>query len=328
MRLLAALLALALPAAAAAAQDPEQLPPPPRDPWTSRPAPPPPAAPAPRERAGRGAAADLTLGESAVAPAGAQAASLHPDEAVSPWRGALATGIAGKWGGMRIASDQPNPNVLLYFGAQADGLWTRGWGRAARLRLRMFTGGEDQLYVPSDGDLEAALAFGPREFRFVVGRIEVARHPALGIDTLAQAGTLPCFEGSVPLAGDTMRLAYFLSPVEAAWVYYASGAHIRHSAELATESDRVSAASAGRLRYTVLLPPGVVVSAQGDFMKMWDHPDLLLAAEGSLGFQALRRAALFDATVRWNGFTRRGKTAGASERESEVILLAVATLVL
>lgn len=267
-----------------------------------------------------------TIGEAPVAPAGSQAAPLHPDEAVSSWRAAIATGIVGKFGGERISSARENPHVLLYFGAQADGLWSRGLGQAARLRLRLFTGGETDVYVPSDGDAEAAYLIGPREFRFVIGRIEVGRYPALAIEALAQAGTLPCFEGSLSLASDTMRLYYFISPIEAAWVQYEGGAHIRHSAAWASESDRPEPASAGRLRYTVLLPPGLILSAQGDLVKMWRKADLLVSVEGSVGAQVLRQQAAFNAVVRWNGFTRRGLAPDSTETENELLALLVATL--
>lgn len=310
MRMLAWVLALAV-AAPAASQD--VLPPPPRG-----------------ERGTRGGALQRadTIGEAPVAPAGSQAAPLLPDEAYSHWRGALASGVAGKFGGMRLSDQHPNPHVPLYFGAQADGLWTEGHGSAARLRARLFTGGEGEIYVPSDGDAEAAYMIGPREFRFVIGRLEIGRYPALAVGTLAQVATLPCFEGSVSLAGDTMRLFYYLSPIEGAWVHYRGGAHIEHGAGWATESDRPVAASAARLRYTVLLPPSVLVSLQGDLMKMWRQADLMVGGEGSLGYQVLRRAAVFDVTLRWNGYTRRGLTPGSSERESEVLLLAVASLAL
>jgi len=308
MRLGAWVVALAVAAPAAA----QVLPPPPR---------------------GRAAAAVLpqrpdTIGEIPIAPAGSQAAPLQPDEATSRWRGALASGVAGKFGGLRIADDRRNARVLLYFGAQADGLWSEGHGRAARLRIRLFTGGEDEIYVPSDGDAEAAYMIGPRELRFVIGRVEVGRYPALGVGTLAQLATLPCFEGSVSLAGDTMRLTYYLSPIEGTWVHYRGRAHIEHSAEWATESDRPAAASAARLRYTVVLPPSVLLSVQGDLMKMWKEADLMLAGEGSLGYPVLRRAAVFHVALRWNSYTRRGLTPGSSERESEVLLLGVASLAL
>lgn len=281
--------------------------------------PPLPAPPAPPER-------PETIAEAPVAPAGSQAAPLHPDEAVSHWRAAIATGIAGKAGGRRITSDRANRNVLLYFSGQADGLWTQGLGQAARLRLRLFTGGESDVYVPSDGDAEAAYLLGPREFRFVIGRVEVARYPALAIEALAQAGTLPCFEGSLSLASDTMRLYYFVAPIEAAWVRYGGGAHILSVPGWTKEDDRPSAATAGRLRYTILLPASVLLSLQGDLLKLWAKDDLLASLEGSLGMQALRNAAAFNVALRWNGYTRRGLAKDTSEHESELLLLGVATL--
>jgi len=313
MTLLASLLTV-LVAAPAASQESLPPPPPPAEPPSSG------ARPTPRR-------APRTIGEASVAPAGSQAAPLHPDEAASHWRSSLATGMAGKLGGMRLTGDRENPRALLYFGAQADGLWTEGHGQAARLRVRLFSGGETNIYVPSDGDAEAAYMIGPREFRFVIGRIEVGRHPALGIETLAQIATLPCFEGSLSLAGDRMRLHYTLSPIEAAWVYYYGGAHIHHSAATPTESDRPVAASAGRLRYTVLLPASLLLSLQGDLVTMWRKPDLLVSAEGSLGYQVLQQSAVFNVAVRWSDYTRRAGAPGASRSESEIGLLAVASLV-
>lgn len=319
MRLLAAAVAAAVAVPAAG----DQLPPPPSDPWRG--------AWTPREESGaRGGAArrPRTIGEAPVAPAGSQAAPLPPDEGLSSWRFSLATGVTGKSGGMRIANERENPAVLLYFGAQADGLWGEGRGRAARLRLRLFTGGERGIYVPSDGDAEAAYMLGRRELQFVVGRVEVGRYPALGIATLAQFATLPCFEGTVSLAGDAMRLHYHLAPVEGVWVYYRGAAHIPHRAGWATESDRPSAASAARLRYTALLPPALLLSIQGDVMKTWREPDLLLAAEGSLGYPLLQQSAAFDVVVRWNRYTRRGRARDTSDAESELMLLGIASLVL
>jgi len=333
MRLLAAPFALALGLAAFPAHaQPLPLPPPPPPPptWTPAPAAP---APAPREAtpsaASRPAQPPGTIGEAPVAPAGSQAAPLHPDESVSPWQYALATGIAGKFGGMQLKSDRENPGVLLYFGAQADGLWSAGYGRAARFRFRLFTGGESEIYVPSDGDLEAAYMIGPREFRFVIGRLEVGRYPALGIEVLAQVATLPCFEGSLSLAGDTMRLYYYLSPVEGTWVRYYGGAHVSNPAPgSSSESERPGAATAGRLRYTLLLPPSIHLSLQGDLVKAWNRAELLVSAEGSLGYQALDRSAVFNVAVRWNSFRRRLATPDTSASESEVMLLATATLAL
>jgi hypothetical protein len=268
-----------------------------------------------------------TIGEGPVAAAGAQAAPLHPDESVSHWRMSLASGLIGRFGGAQLASDRENSSVLLYFGAQADGLWTEGYGQAARVRLRMMTGGESEVFIPSDGDMEAAYMIGRREFRFVVGRLEVARGPAPGAQVLAQLATLPSVEGSVPLAGDRMRLYYSVSPVEMAYAYYYGDAHIEHSAAVATESDEPAAATAARLRYTVLLPPTVLLSLQGDLLKMWKKPDLLLSGEGSLGYQVLDQSVVFNVAVRWNSYTRRGKGANTDETDSELKLLGIATLV-
>lgn len=312
----------------------QPLPPPPPPPstWAPAPAPaprPPPAAPPAAQPAPnlRTPPPPGTIGEAPVAPAGSQAAPLHPDEKVSPWQYALATGVAGKFGGMQLEANTENPGVLLYFGGQADALWSEGYGRAARFRLRLFTGGESDIYIPSDGDVEAAYMIGRREFRFVIGRIEVGRYPALGIEFLAQAATLPCFEGSIALAGDTMRLYYYLSPVEGTWVRYYGGAHI-DAPGATSESARPGAATAGRLRYTLLLPPSIHLSLQGDFVKTWNQPDVLVSGEGSLGYQALDRSAVFNVAVRWNNFTRRDVGAGTSLSESEVMLFATATLVL
>jgi len=335
MRSIAFTLALAL-AAPGAAQ--ESLPPPPPPPAPANepgalPPPPPPrddAAPPRRSRDASRPGPERkpgTIGEAPIAPAGSQAAPLHPDESFSHWRVSLASGVTGKFGGMQLEAARENPGVLLYFAGQADGLWTEGYGQAVRLRARMFTGGENEIYVPSDGDAEAAYMIGRREFRFVIGRLEVGRYPALGIQVLAQLATLPCFEGSLSLAGDTMRLYYYLSPVEASFVRYYGGAHIEHTAGWPTESDRPVAASAGRLRYTVLLPPSVLLSLQGDLMTMWKKADLLASAEGTLGYQVLDQSAVFNVAIRWNSYTRRGLAVETHETESEVLLLAVASLV-
>ncbi len=292
-------------------------PPPPEEPPRYAPAPAPAAA---RDDASR-------IGEGPIAPAGAQAAPLHPDERISHWRSALATGVAGRFGGMQLRSDRENPGVLLYFGAQADGLWAEGMGKAARLRLRLFTGGESEVYIPSEGEIEAAYMIGRREFRFVLARAEVGRYPALGIETLAQLATLPCFEGSLPLAGDTMRLYYYVSPVEAAWVRYHGDAHISSQPGWATESKVPVAATSARLRWTTLLPPAVLLSVQGDLVKMWSKDDLLVAAEGSLGYQVLEKTVVFNAVVRWESFVRRGTTPNTSATDSQMTLLGIATLV-
>jgi hypothetical protein len=334
MRRLALTLAAALALPAAAQED--ALPPPPPPPSTdAAPLPPPPEDDMVRGPRATGSlplhlrpGKPGTIGEAPVAPAGSQAAPLHPDETLAHWRFSLATGVAGKFGGLQLEDAKENPGVVLYFAGQADGLWTEGYGRAARLRVRMFTGGEDEIYVPSDGDVEAAYMIGRREFRFVIGRLELGRYPALGVQVLAQLATLPCFEGSLPLAGDTMRLYYYLSPVSAAWVRYYGGAHIRSEDPPPSETDSASAASTGRLRYTVLLPPSVLLSLQGDLMKMWNQPDLLLSAEASLGYQVLDQSAVFNVSARWNSYTRRSDaSANTGESESEMLLLAVASLV-
>jgi hypothetical protein len=304
---LPAILALAVAAAASAEVSPPlPLPPPPEGPGQAR--------------------RPDTLGEAPVAPAGAQAAPLHPDEAVSHWRTAIASGVTGKFGGMQLTSAHENSHLLLYFGGQADGAWAEGLGQAARLRLRMFSGGESEIFLPSDGDAEAAWAMGPKELRFVAVRIEAARHPALALQTLAQLSTLPCFEGALSLAGDGMRLDYFVSPVEVAWVWYYGGAHITHSPGWPTETDRPSAASAARLRYSLLLPPAVVLSAEGDLVKLWGKADLFATAEGSVGWQILRRQAALQLTARYSAFRRRGQVPDTSATEGELVILTSATL--
>lgn len=262
------------------------------------------------------------------APAGSQAAPLEPDEAVSHGRLSLAAGLAGRLGGMRIDPARENPVLLLFFAGQADGVWSRRSGQAARLRFRLFTGGERDIYVPSDGEVEAAYTLGRREFRFVVARIEAGRYPAIGLDVLAQAATLPSFEGSLPIAGEAMRLHYAAAPVEASFVRYHGASHVPHGAAWASESDRPVAASAGRLRFSLLLPPALVASAEGEVLKLWRKADLLLAGEASLGYQALDRAALFSLSARWNGYTRRGLAPDTSEAASEVLLVLGATLAL
>lgn len=259
-------------------------------------------------------------------PAGSQLAPLEPDGPPSPWRFSLATGVAGRLGGMRLDPARANPAVLLFFAGQADGLWGRSWWQAARLRFRLFTGGETEIYVPSDGEVEAAYGLGPRELRFVLARVEAGRYPAVGLDVLAQAATLPSLEGSLPLAGEGLRLDYALSPVEAAFVRYHGAWHVPHSAAWESESNRPVAASAGRIRCTLLLPAALALSLQGDLLKLWRRADLLLAAEGTLGYQALDGAALFSLSLRWNGYTRRGLAPGTSETASEVLLVGGATL--
>lgn len=267
-------------------------------------------------------AAPGTIGELPVAPAGAQASALRTDEIVAGWRGSLATGVAGKLGGMRLESERRNSRALLYFGAQADGAWSEGARQAVRLRLRLFSGGEGEIYAPSEGDAEGAYMFGRPELRLVVARAEVGRYPTLAVETLVQVSTLPCVEGALSLASDAVRLHYFVSPVEGAWVYYYGGAHVPHRAGWASESDRPAAASAARLRTSVVLPAQLVLSVQGDLMKMWRKEDLLVSAEGSLGYPVLQQSAALSVLVRWSGYTRRGLAKDSSESESELILLA------
>ncbi|HET7824444.1 MAG TPA: hypothetical protein VFK90_03885, partial [Anaeromyxobacter sp.] len=184
------------------------------------------------------------------------------------------------------------------------------------------------IYVPSEGEAEAALALGRREFRFVVARLEAGRSPAIGLDVLAQAATLPSFEGSIPLAGEGMRLDYAAAPVEASFARYRGRWHVPHSAAWASESDRPVAATAGRLRFTMGVAPAVVASVEGEALKMWRRGDLLVAGEAGIGWQALDRTALFSLSVRWNAYTRRGLLPATTEEASEVLLVAGATLAL
>jgi hypothetical protein len=267
-----------------------------------------------------------TIGEGPVAPAGSPAAPLHPDESVSNWRFSLASGVAGRWGGMALSSTEANSNVMIFFGGQADGLWSKGIGKSFRLRMRLFTGGEDVLFVPSDGDVEAAFMLGRRELRFVVGRIEAARFPGLGLDVLLQAATLPCFEGSISFASDRMRFYYYVSPVSAAWTRYHDTAHIDGVPGWPSESDSAAAATALRARYTVMVPPSVLLSVSGDFMKMWDQPDAFLAFEGSAGVAVLDGSVVLNAVITLQRYTRRGLAPDSEETDEEVKLLAAATL--
>jgi hypothetical protein len=321
-------LAALLVATRVAAQ--EQLPPPPpppepesapaRDPRDVPLPPPPAAATAPTDPS--------VLGTGPIAPAGSQAAPLEPDTSVSRWSFSLASGFIGRFGGMVVQEGEANTKAMLYLGAQADGAWAEGRGRAARLRLRMMTGGEEVIFLPSDGEVEAAYLLGRREFRFVLGRIELARYPSLGVEALAQVGTLPAFEGSLRLAGDTMRLAYYVAPVQAAWIHYYGNAHLQRDEEgWRSESSRPEAATAARVRFTAVVPPAVRLSLQGDFMKFWGQPDLLLAAEASAGYAVLENSVLFTAAIRWDSFRRRGEERDSEVTEDDVKVFAVATLV-
>jgi hypothetical protein len=261
-----------------------------------------------------------------VAPAGSPAAALAPEESAFPWRLALATGVAARLGGMRLDPPRDNPVVLLTLAGEADGAWSRRFGQAARVRFRLFTGGEHEIYVPSDGEVEAAYTLGRREFRFVVARLEAARHPAVGLDAFVQAATLPSFEGSLPLDGEGLRLDYHVAPVEAAWVRYHGAWHVSGAPGWPGESDRVVAATAARVRATLLLAPAMPLSAEAEVAKLWRRADLLVGAEGSFGYQALDRTALFSLSVRWNRYTRRGPVPDTSEASSEVLIVLGATL--
>lgn len=269
-----------------------------------------------------------TIGEGPVAPAGAQTANLHPDEEVGHWRFALASGVVGRWGGDLVKPPEANSNVMLYFGGQADGLWTEGYGRGARFRLRMLTGGENVIFVPSDGDVEGAFMLGRREFRFVAGRLEAARHTALGIQTLLQAATFPSVEGSVSFSGDTMRLAYFAAPVEAAWTYYRGDNHLLRADATTQEFVNVYPATAARVRFTGVAPPSVLLSVQADFFKMWGVPDLLVGVEGSAGFAALENTVLFNVVLRWDHSTLRGPTKNSSHGYDQMLGMIAASLLL
>lgn len=335
-------LALCLAAAVpAAAQDPQPIPPPPAPPEVTQPPPPEPTpAPAPG-RPDLGAPEPkpqppprndiFQIREGAVTAAGSQAAPLHPDTAKGNWRYSAATGVAANFGGDTLDHThnpaQPNSTVLLFFGGQADGLWPDGFGRSARLRARLFTGGEGAIYIPSNGDVEGAFMLGRPQFRFVIARAEVSRNPKLGIQALVQAASLPCFEGSIPFNEDTMRLYYYVSPVEGAYAYYTDPYHLNGTADYPSETSKPSAATALRLRYSATLPPAFTFSAQGDFMTMWSAPDTLLALDGSVGYSVLDNSVLFTAHLRWDGYTLRGKTKGETTSFNTLTMLFVANLV-
>jgi hypothetical protein len=343
MKIAAALgLGLALVLAAPAARAEEVLPPPPPPPSQDLTGDLPPPRPAPRRPAAspraerpaetgraeaRRAADPDTIGEGPLAAAGSIGAGLHPDERVANWKLALASGVAGRFNAYQLDRDKRNTNVMLFFGGQADGVWTEGYGRAARLRFRLYTGGERILFLPSDGEVEAAYALGRRELRFVVGRVEVGRYPGLAVQALGQVATLPSFEGSIPIAGDKVRLFYSVSPVEMAWVWYYDQAHIDHTAAWTTETDHPDAASAFRARVTFSVPPAVMLSLEGDFLKFWGSVDQLTAFEASAGIAVLDRTVLINASMRWEGFARRGLLPGSHESADQFIGQAAATLV-
>lgn len=326
----------------AAAQD---LPPPPPPPADEVALPPPPT-PRPATRP-RGTAAPTTpgtltakpqrhqdppgvIGEGPLAPGGVMGAPIHPDERFGNWSLALASGVAGRWGGYQLQAGKPNASVLIYLGAQADGLWTEGTAQAARLRLRLFTGGDGMIFVPSEGEFEAAYMLGRREFRFVLARAELARYPGLAVQVLAQASTIPSIEGSISIAGDKVRLFYGVTPVEAAYVwYYGRDAHIDHTPTATNENAGVEAATAVRLRTTFMVPPSVLLSVQGDYMRMWGPADELRSVEGSAGYALLDKTVLLDVLLRWESYTRRSKlTPGTMVTSDQLIGMATATLVL
>ena len=340
-----ALLILAAVAAAPAAAQQEILPPPPPPPdELTRDLPPPEARPrrstTPRpDDPGAGPRAPRvpvavkappppgTIGDGPVAAAGSVGAPLHPDDRHGNWKYSLASGVVGRFGGYQLHTDQANAGVLLFVGGQADGLWAED-ERSARLRLRLFTGGERIVYLPSDGEFEAAYMLGRKEFRFVVARAEVGRYTGLAVQTLAQLATLPSVEGSLSVASDRARLFYSVAPVELAWVSYFDRAHIRHSAALTTETDHPDAATAARARVTFNVPPAVLLSLEGELVKLWGSSDMLAAGEASAGVSVLDRTVLINVSMRWEAFTRRDKTkGGAATTEDQFLGMAAATLV-
>jgi hypothetical protein len=329
-------LVLALAAAAPSRAPAEEVLPPPPPPPGDEAAPPrtpAPADPGPRDAGSlaptppRVASSPAVIGEAPVAPAGSMGAPLRPDEKVYAWKFSLASGVIGRFGGYQLHTDQENAGLLLYFGGQADGQWTEGYGRAARLRLRLMTGGERIVFIPSDGEVEAAWMLGRPELRFVVGRVEVARYTGLAIQTLAQVATLPSFEGSLTLGGDRVRLFYSISPVEMAWVSYFGRAHIDHTAAWTTETDHPDAASSFRARVTFVVPPAVLLSLQGDFLKFWGSADMLTTAEASIGMAVLDKSVLISVLARWEAFRRRDHVPATSITADQFLGMASATLV-
>jgi hypothetical protein len=177
--------------------------------------------------------------------------------------------------------------------------------------------------------VEAAYLLGRKEFRFVLGRLEVGRYPSLGVETLVQAGTLPSFEGSLGAVDDRVRLSYYVAPVQAAWVWYYKNAHLEHDVPgWRAESSRPEPTTAARLRLTGVVPPSVILSLQGDFLKFWGQPDLGVSVEGSAGYAVLENSVLFNVAIRWDSYNRRGEAPDTEVREDDVKLFAVATLTL
>ncbi|ACL67508.1 conserved hypothetical protein [Anaeromyxobacter dehalogenans 2CP-1] len=255
-------------------------------------------------------------------PAAAQPLPAPGD--VEGWTAGLSTGVAGRFGGFEIDPGEHNPPFLILVGARAEGWFPGRLSQAVRLRARVLAGGEDRIFVPSDGELEAAWAIGYPEFRFVLGRVEAARAPGLALQSLVQLGTLPSVEGNVTV-GYQARLDYLAAPVEMVHVRYRGRAHLP-GAGATTESEQVHAASAARLRYTVEYPAGPILSVQAEALKLWEKPDLLAAAEGSVGWAAFGRAVVFEAVARWQGFTRRAPAPDDRRTDGEVQLLAVARI--
>jgi hypothetical protein len=170
---------------------------------------------------------------------------------------------------------------------------------------------------------------GRREIRFVLARVEAGRYPGLAVQALVQASTVPSVEGVFSLAGDKARVFYGITPVEAAYVWYYGGAHITHSPTTTNENASAEAASAFRLRATFLVPPALLLSVQGDYMRMWGPGDQFKSAEASAGYALLDKTVLLDVLVRWESYTRRSSdTPGAMEKSDQLIGMASATLVL
>jgi hypothetical protein len=271
-----------------------------------------------------------TIGDGPVAQAGAPGSNLKPDERATNWRLALATGVAFRSASYKIDTGpdpKANSSMMLYFGGQANGAWSDGFGSAARLRLRLLTGGESLVFLPSDGEVEAAYMIGRPEFRFVLGRIEVARYTGVAINTLAQVATAPCVEGTVAIAGDKVRFYYGVAPVELAYVWYMPGAHVKHLSGWVAETDHPDAASAFRARITFMVPPSVLLSLGGDVLKFWNSADLLTTAEAAAGVAILDRSVLINLSIRWENFTRRGLAPNSTDSANEFLGLATATLV-
>jgi hypothetical protein len=310
----------------------EELPPPPL-PDDEAPQPRPPAAVAapgsPTARPKRHQDPPGVIGEAPLAPAGSMGAPVQPDERFGNWSYALGSGVGVRSGGYQPPA---NSSVLLYFGGQADGLWTEGTARAARVRLRLLTGGDGMLLAPSEGEVEGAYMIGRREFRFVLARLEAGRYPGLAVQTLVQAATIPSVEGVLASASDKVRVFYNVSPVEAAYVWYVNGAHITHSPTATNENASVEAATAVRLRATFLVPPAVLISVEGDYLRMWGPGDQYKAVEGSAGFALLDKTVLLDLMVRWESYTRRSNDAslppGSMVSSDQLLAVISATLVL